>query len=425
MPSAIFNSLGSNYSEEMIRLVSSFKKHPTKKQHELEQDLKERLGNHFAGDVILTYKGRDAIELVLRPLAESNVQQAILTQGLACHAIEEGIVRAGLLPIYVDLEKNSISPSVKTLEEGMKRANEVGAIVTAVFLQHTLGYANPVSDIVAFCKAHDLLLIEDLAQSFGAFDQEGLELAMSADAVICSFGRDKVLDAVSGGAVIFKKKYWDQVGANSSEWLPQLQPREYPPSSVVKKELLYPEITSMIQNTYDVGIGKLMFKLAKAFGVLTSPISTPLAYPSTLPAAYISLVLWQLDHLEDQLKHRRQIADIYIHALQHCPGVKCLALPERINTDIHLRLPLLFDDPQNLDQVIRRATSENIHITDRWYRAVVDSGSLNYVSIYQVGECPNAESVASRLLNLPTHVKILPGDAQRVSQIILEVMSNS
>jgi len=425
MSQAIFNSLGSNYSQELIRLFSSFKKQPTKQQSRFERELKERLGNHFNGDVILTYKGRDAIELALQPLEEANVQQGVITQGLACHAIEEGIVRSGLVPVYADLEQHSLSPSVRTIEDAAKRAKEDGVQVSAVFIQHTLGYANPVSQIADYCRKNNLMLIEDLAQSFGGSVNTELELGILADVVICSFGRDKVIDAVSGGAVIFKKSYWERLGEFSTQWIQQLSPTEFPPSSAVGKELMYPEITSFIQRTHDVGVGKLVFKFAKMLGLLTSPIATVVDSPTRLPAAYISMALWQLDHLEEQLKHRRLIAEIYVQKLRDVPGIRCLVDPATLNTDTHLRVPIMFDDPRKMREVIDQATAQNIHIIDRWYRSVVDSGSLNYPSVYRPGDCPVAESTANRLLNLPTHVRISADDAVRVAHVITQVMANT
>lgn len=425
MTAPIFNSLGSNYTPELIALASQFQPHPTKDQSAVSKKLTERLGNHFGGETLLTYKGRDAIELALKPLAELNMQQGVLTQGLACHAIEEGILRAGLIPIYVDLEANTLCPSVKTLELGMRRAKELGVTVTAVFLQHTLGYSNPVSEIATFCQNNRLILIEDLAQSFGAADSSGVELGTFADVVVCSFGRDKVLDAVSGGAVIYKESYWEKVGGESKTWIAQHQPTEEPPAAAVRKELQYPALTDFIRRTHQIGIGKLLFKLAKMFGLLTSPISTPVEHPTLLPAGYSRLVLWQLDHLEEQLKHRRQIAEIYLQLLKPLQEAVCLVDPAQLNTDIHLRVPLLFSSPEMMRKVIAECTAQNIHITDRWYRTVVDSGSLNYSTLYQLGDCPNAEAVAARLLNLPTHLKISAGDAERVAQVIIDTVQKN
>lgn len=420
MAKPIFNSLGSNYPEEFIESGAAFQSDPTRNQEELSQQLRERLQNHFDGDVILTYKGRDAIELVLRPIAEQTPQGGVLTQGLACHAIEEGILRAGLTPIYVDIAEGTLGPSLQTLEAGLHRAKELNVEPKVVFLQHLLGYANSVEEIRAFCTKQKLLLIEDLAQSFGASDRDELELGLSSDAVICSFGRDKVIDAVSGGAVVYTQAYWEKLGADARHWLTKLQPSEFPPMDVVKKELAYPGLTAMIQKTHQLGLGRLIFKLAKLTGRLTSPIATAVQHPTRLPAGYVQLALWQLDHLEEQLTHRRQLALIYHEALQSIPGVSCFIRKEQLQQDIHLRVPVLFDSTGQLQQTLAALAAREIHLTDRWYRKVVDSGSLNYPSLYQAGQCPVAEFTADRLLNLPTHGKISVADAERIVQAIQE-----
>jgi dTDP-4-amino-4,6-dideoxygalactose transaminase len=73
-----------------------------------------------------------------------------------------------------------------------------------------------------------------------------------------------------------------------------------------------------------------------------------------------------------------------------------------------------------MQTILTALKEQRIYVSDRWYRAVVDSGSLNYPSIYQAGQCPVAESVATRLLNLPTHIHVSPEDAERIAQIIVE-----
>jgi dTDP-4-amino-4,6-dideoxygalactose transaminase len=256
MNTAVFHSLGSNYSRELIDRVQPFISHPMARHHSFEKDLIERLAHHFDGRVLLTYKGRDAIELALRPLVDQRTQQAVITQGLACHAIEEGILRAGMIPVYADLEEGTLGPSAQTIVQAYERAKNQGLQVTAVFLQHTLGYANPVSKISRFCEERGLVLIADLAQSFGAKDDQDIELGFRADVVICSFGRDKVIDAVSGGAVIFRPSFWEHISGEPQGWIEQLTPILQPPTSSVFKEMLYPSLTRLIREQHGSGLGE-------------------------------------------------------------------------------------------------------------------------------------------------------------------------
>lgn len=427
MKQPIFNSLGSNYSSEVVKLASKNVRDPFRDDDHVLSRLEEELERRFDGVALLVYKGRDAIELALKAVmhfgaSKKHIAPAVLTQGLACHAIEEGILRAGYKPVYVDLEKQTLGPSVRTLEEGLRDAKAHGLEVQAVFIQHTLGYANPVPEIRRFCDRYGLVLIEDLAQSFGAQDAAGNVLGSQADIVICSFGRDKVIDAVSGGAVIVKHKSFRVPHREVLGWKSGVAPTAFPPKSIARKEMIYPRLTEWIRSTHAIGLGKLLFQLAKSLRLLTSPIASPTQQTTALPASYARLVLWQLEHLEKQLAHRRQIARIYGEALADVPGAQCLARVDELDRDIHLRVPLLFDDPTAMSAVINACQAERIYISDRWYRSVVDSGSLNYATRYQQKSCPVAEYTASRVLNLPTHRYITVQDAQRIVRVIRQVL---
>lgn len=421
MAKPLFNSLGSNYSAEFVKtsLAGLFFA-----RSENYQKVKDVLAKRFAGDVELVYKGRDAIELALRVVRAnhknpSHKKLAVLTQGLACHAIEEAIIRAGMVPVYADLDnERHLSPTVATLNTALKRAKENELTVCAVFLQHTLGYANPVSEVRRWCDEKEFVLIEDVAQSFGAKDDTGRELGTSADIVICSFGRDKVIDAVSGGAVIVRKKFANTLAEVSAEVMGK---DSFPPLKHMYKELLYPFFTWVVRGTHQIGIGKVLFQALKALGMFTSPIASPTTVPTVLPAGYCGMILWQLSSLEEQLEHRRALAKVYMEGLADLKYIKCLVNKDTLDSDIHLRVPIVCESSELMDKIILECKKHDIHLTDRWYRKVVDSGSLHLHSIYTPGDCPVAEDVSQRLFNLPTHRQITVSDAKWIVHVITQV----
>lgn len=421
MPIPIFSSLGSNYAPAFVQLAgrswwaSVIGQHPQSPLRQLTHTFNQEL----RGQTILVSKGRDAIELVLQPIvASSGAQTAVLTQGFACHAIEEGIRRAGAQPIYVDLAAASLSPSVATLEAAYQRAVAAGWQVKAVFLQYTLGVAGPAGELVTWARQHDLLVIEDLAQSYGAQTADGQPLGSLGDAVILSFGRDKVLDAVAGGAVVYRPHFWSKLKLDGEAWIAAHQPQEPTPLSQVSRELLYPWLTQTIRQTYTSGWGKVLFRLVKFLGLLPSPIATVVPYPTTMAAGYAVLINWQRQHLHHQLAHRRQVAQRYWQELQKHPGITLLLDPQRLPDNVHLRVAVQLASPAQLLSLLRLAKKAEIHLSDRWYRAVVDSGSLGYPSLYEPGTCPNAERLAATVLNLPTHHLITPAELDRIVALI-------
>jgi perosamine synthetase len=414
----VFHSLGSNYSKRFIFLALQqlWSIQPT-----ATQQVQQLLENKYHGRAYLFYKGRDAIEFTLRAYGIGENAQ-VLTQAFTCHAIEEAIVRAGAKPVFVDLEKNQLNPSVATLQAAYKKFPRA----RAVLIQHTLGYPAEIQRIAQWCRKNKLLLIEDLAQALGAQDADGIEVGTYADVVVCSFGRDKVIDAITGGAVILRQDSPFFELAEDKKVLDRAV-KSNVPKSVVRKDLFYPLLTWMIRSTHQIGVGKILFQLAKALHLFTSPILSPTSTMSSLPVEYAPLVLWQFQHVQAVSNHRQEIAELYLDLLGHAPDLPLDTLHSYLKKDglqkpAYLRFALAVPQPVELAKSLLKS---KIHLTDRWYRQAVDSGSLNLESSYPNGSCSEAEFRAMHIFNLPTHRYITKKTAQRIMTAVLEIVKTA
>lgn len=401
MPQPLFNSLGSNYSLAFV--LDAFQRLWSKNEESIGQ-LQKALQEKFGGTVFLFYKGRDAIEFAVRVVnPDSGENSKILTQAFTCHAIEEGIVRAGATPEYVDLGEGALNPTGVTLDVADKKS------ARAVLVQHTLGVLAETQTISKWCHQHKIPLIEDLAQGFG-----GQGVGAEADIIICSFGRDKIIDAVAGGAVIFKRPK----DIEKAQQLYQQVASDLP-AGVLQKDMSYPLLTWLIRQTHQYTVGKLLLYGAKLVGWLSSPVASPTKIMTKMPAAYAQLALRQLKHLEKQLAHRQKIALIYHQAFQtKNEAYRALVTTDQIQKNSNLRYPLWVAQP---DKLAKKLVDQNIFVTDRWYRQPVDSGSLNQKTVYPLGSCPHAEQLAQHIINLPTHFGILQSDAERIAQAVKDL----
>jgi perosamine synthetase len=402
MPKPLFNSLGSNYSfrfctvalQQLTQLLIGGSSR--RALHTLQGKLETR----FAGSAFLLYKGRDAIEFILRA-ADIGTGDTVITQAFTCHAIEEAITRVGATVAFADLEQHQLNPSPYTLGLAFKKAKRP----KAVLIQHTLGAVANMKAIRKWCDEHELLLIEDLAQSFGSCDELGQEVGKYGDAVVCSFGRDKIIDAVSGGAVILKSK-------KIFKGIRTIDIKHDLAKSIQMRDMLYPMLTWVIRHTHHIGFGKVLFQVGRKTKLLTSPIDSPTHVMTSLPNSYAALALLQLHTLDKQLKHREMVTKVYDNFLNDQKGITEIAIQKGLPL---LRFPIRVVHPDLLAQVLTRS---QIYVTDRWYRKPVDAGSLPRKSSYVKGSCPNAEKMASSILNLPTHFSISALDAQRIADII-------
>ncbi len=98
-PLNIFNSLGSNYDGtfawQSIVMPGS---------RRASSRLREILQMHFHGQAVLTYKGRQALELALssRGLPPGS---AVGINGLTCYVVYQAVERAGYQPVMLDVAK--------------------------------------------------------------------------------------------------------------------------------------------------------------------------------------------------------------------------------------------------------------------------------------------------------------------------------
>lgn len=410
---AIFNSLGSNY--DLVDVWLALKELVWPNQRAKKQ-LVQLLSQHYQGKAVLLYSGRDAIEYCLEAFGIGQ-GTLVLTQAFSCCSIEEAIKRVKATPHYFDLAKDKPSTSLVQIKQAYQQAVKRKQAPQAVIIQHTLGYLDEVEAIAQFCRQKHLLLIEDLAQAAGAkFSQDG-EMGSLADAVILSFGRDKVLDAVSGGAVIFKNN------SSFSYQLPKLADwfelkHDLTNKRQVLKLLLFPTVSWLIRHTYSIGLGKLLHRLAQKSNLITTPILSHQPHYQSFPAYFAPLVLRRWHHLQAQLKHRRQVASYYLAELKSLSHLAPIVTEAEIKQGTNLRFPIAVKKPEQVTSLLKHLKKNQVYLEDRWYKQPVDSGSLSFKSEYQPHSCPHAEWLTQRVINLPTHRAVNHKQANKITQTI-------
>lgn len=172
------------------------------------------LAKKYGGEAILTKNGRSGLALALEAYLRPG--EGVLVNGFTCFAVYEAVRAAGLTPVWVDIDKKDLNFTVKTLEAAWKRATGVKAEksggdrskalkITGIIVQNTLGNPVEMAKIEQFAKKHRLTLIEDLAHCTGVRYPDGREAGTVGAAAVLSFGKDKVIDTTSGGAVVLKQ----------------------------------------------------------------------------------------------------------------------------------------------------------------------------------------------------------------------------
>ncbi|NCN82559.1 MAG: peptidoglycan bridge formation glycyltransferase FemA/FemB family protein [Candidatus Pacebacteria bacterium] len=399
----VFGSLGSNYSFTFACQTLwwyVFPPNSAETQALLAEKLQEIFPDFSKPHFFAT--GRDAIQFALQNLPITPGTK-VLTQAFSCAAIEEAIIGANMLPAFVDIGEHSPNLDVTTLQTAYEKNPEA----KVVLVQHLLGYPADVAAIRTWCDERGLLLIEDLAQAFGGVAPSGGRLGSFGHVLVTSFGRDKIIDAVAGGCCLFRQ------GLLATERAPQ-QLR----SRSTWRQAVYPLLTVSIRATFSLGIGKVLQRGAQKLGIITTPVLRMTLVLEKLSVGQAKLVLEQLGRLPSQLNHRTLIATVYARLLK-----KYLLAPDLQTSPYSLlRVPLVVQDP---DQLAADLKKSNFYLTDRWYRAAVDSGSVVWDSAYHSGSCSQAEKLARSVFTLPTHAQVSVATAVRLATTILQLLEKA
>lgn len=375
----IFNSLGSNYTLPFA-LKSLFSAGTYEDSKRLEKLLEKR----YSGKVELFYKGREALShaLTLLDLPDTSL---VAINGFTCVAVYNAIRNAGFEPLCLDLEKNSdLNFSAKTLEKAVRDNKNIRVVV----IQNTLGYPCDIQGIAKMCQKYKLILIEDLAHCVGTQYINGKEAGTVGDFTVLSFSQDKIIDAVTGGALVIRNKKYD---AHTSELLPPA--REF-------KDRLYPILTYKIRFFYNIGLGKVYHFILKKGNLLSNIMDEAFYSFYSLPPLSALLALNQFQHLEKQLKHRKTLATYYSH---HLPkNIVRTFLSETVDVSSNLRFPIFLE---NRDSLIQFLKHHGVFVADIWYSDVSP-------------QCPNAVEESKQIVNLPTHIHVSTKNAQRIVELI-------
>jgi perosamine synthetase len=159
---------------------------------EFEQGLAGYLG---ARHVVAVASCTAAIEIALRAL-RLNHGAAVLTPSLTFCGAVAPIVQAGLRPVLVDVDADSLLPTPATVAKAARRAGCPAAMI----VQHMAGHPADVAELAAAAGLPVSAVIEDAAHGLGA-ELYGSMVGGASRAACFSFYATKNLPIGEGGAI--------------------------------------------------------------------------------------------------------------------------------------------------------------------------------------------------------------------------------
>ena len=152
---------------------------------------------------ILTKNGRSGLAIAL--LAYFKPGDAVIVNGFTCFAVYEALKKAKIKPLWADISPENLNFTLSTLKAALRTAEKRSLKARGIIVQNSLGHSVDMAKIEKFAAKHELTIIEDLAHSTGVHYPDGREAGTIGSATVLSFGKDKAIDTISGGAVILRK----------------------------------------------------------------------------------------------------------------------------------------------------------------------------------------------------------------------------
>ena len=356
---------------------------------ELERALGQLYGTDAKCSWFTVSNGRSALDLLFSSL-ESRPGDEIIVQSFTCVTAVNPVVWNGFTPIFADVAPGTFSPSVEDIER------LITPHTRAIVLQHTFGLTAPVHEIVALAKSRDILVIEDCSHAL-ASPITGQKLGTFGDAAIISFGVDKTLPTVFGGAVLVSNpQFARDVAARYEAW-----------TTIATTEslrwLIYPLLVRGLKALPNSIRGKTRGLLVRLgwlrISVTTSEYKGGKApgVSQRLSGVHASVISHELKNLPQNAKHRRAIVSLYAEVLSGMSNLQAHHYDDGL-----IKYPVICESPELRAHILQEFTLRGLPLIT-WYSPAIFPQGVNLSRLgYDPATCPVAEDLATRIISLPT-----------------------
>jgi len=192
----VLETIDSTYVSSVGKFVNRF-----------EEMICDYTGAKFA---IATVNGTAALHLAL-VINEVKASDLIITQPLSFIATCNAIKYVGADPLFIDVDRNTFSLSAEKLDAYLKEntfqknnecfQKQTGRRIAACVPMHTFGLAADIDAIAEVCRRHNIVLIEDAAESLGT-TYNGKHTGTFGDCGTYSFNGNKTITCGGGGMIV-------------------------------------------------------------------------------------------------------------------------------------------------------------------------------------------------------------------------------
>ena len=352
------------------------------------------------------WKGRVALYGILKALGIGPGDDVVVP-GFTCVVVPQAVRFAGARPIYVDICEETFNLD----------ANQLRSVLTpntkAIIVQHTFGLAADVEAIKSIAVPRGIKIIEDCAHSMGTL-YHGAWLGTLGDAAYFSTQWTKPITTGLGGIAVTRDP-------EIAKGLAAFEQETISPSFREKCALYVqcrihqaffrPSIYWTARDTL-----RLLARMGLFVGSNSSEELSglkPDGYEKRMGPFQRRRLKTQMAGLRASSDHRIRVAQAYEELINQI-GLTGPTVLEGTEP-VMLRYPVLVSDkPRTLDAA-RRARIE----IGEWFVSPLHPLTEGLEQLgYRPGECPIAEEISRRVINLPTHTGVDAATIARIGEFL-------
>lgn len=326
-----------------------------------EDMMAEITGARFA---IAITNGTTALHLAL---IAAGVQYGdeVITQPLTFVATANAIAHSGAMPVFVDVDKDTMGMSpvaLRTflkehaiLKEGLCYNKTTGKKIAACVPMHTFGFPCRIDEIVSICEEYRIAVIEDSAESLGSY-YKGRHTGTFGIMGTFSFNGNKTVTSGGGGAIVTNNE-------------------------TVAKKLKHLSTTAKLPHAWEF-------------------THDAVGYNYRMPNLNAALACAQLEQLPEILQNKKELAAIYTTYF----SVKEISMVQPVTDAVanNWLNTILFPSLQERNEFLEISNSSGVMTRPAWTL-------MNKLPMYahcEHGDLLNAQWLEERIVNIPSSFRL-------------------
>jgi perosamine synthetase len=329
--------------------------------NKFEEQIQDYTGAKYAK---ATVNGTSALHIALVAIGVETDDE-VITQALTFVATANAISYQKAHPVFVDVDKDTLGMSPKSLEHFLSTNVELrngipfnkisNRKISACVPMHTFGHPCKIDEIISLCNQYNIPVIEDSAESLGSF-YKGKHTGTYGKIGIISFNGNKTITCGGGGMII-----------TDDEALAQ--------------KIIHLTTTAKVAHKWNYEHDEI-------------------GYNYRLTNVSAALGCAQMENLPSFIENKRELATMYIDFFKQ-KGIQFIHEPKNSTSNYWLNA-ILFKDKKERDEFLDYSNNNGVMTRPVWHLM----NDLKMFENCQTTDLTNSIYLSERLVNIPSSVRI-------------------